>query len=85
MEESSQSVGSAENPSDITPPKIFCLEEHQPLFKNFDNESFWQENWIDYSKHTDFFGTLAKNGVRFKETEYEAEPVYLGITPEGSN
>ncbi|MDE7291043.1 MAG: hypothetical protein K2N58_03255 [Treponemataceae bacterium] len=66
MEESSQSVGGAENleaknPSNITPPKIFCLEEHQPLFKSSDNESFWKENWIDYSKHTDFLAALAEN------------------------
>lgn len=92
MEESSQSVGGAENPeaknpSDILSPEcnIFQLEEHQPLFKSSDNESFWKENWIDYSKHMDFFCTLAKHGVWFKETEYEAEPAYLGITPEGSN
>ena len=93
MEESSQSVGDSENPeaknpSDMLPPEcnIFQLEEHQPLFKNSDNESFWKEDWIDYSEYAgDFEDIVQREKIQFKETEYEAEPVYLGITPEGSN
>lgn len=90
MEANPQSAVSTENsesknPLGIIPQKIFCMEEHQWLFKDSDSVSFWKESWNDYSEYAAFFKSLAQSGVRFKETEYEAEPAYLGITPDDSN
>lgn len=90
MEANSQSAVNAENPEsknplNILPPKIFCLKEHQPLFKNSENALFWKEGWNDYSGYMDFFDALSESGVQFKETEYESEPSYLGIIQNGEN
>lgn len=48
-------------------PKIFKLIEHQKL-----NDA-----------QAEYLRALEQNGIRFKETEYEGEPSYLGIMREG--
>lgn len=87
MEANSQAVGGTENVASETPLgvpfKIFHLKEHQPLFRDF--ADYWNDDWIDYSEYAGFFKSLVQGEIRFKETEYEAEPSYLGITANGEN